>query len=392
MNLTTSKEKRKKHNNRLVILTCIIVAIIGAVLIYVNNSNINLGELSFSNLVEILTLRRVEHENTVLGQISHAPGEEATFNIYKNYIVKATKNSLQYFDKNGQIIWQTSIAVNKPVIRTSKDYLLVADIGGRHILVLKGKNKKWEQEVDGNIINVNMARNGFISVVHELERVRAAVSVFNTEGHRRFTFGKAENYILSARFLLGDTQILVNSVDVSGTKVNTVLEYIDISGKPVGGETLKEGSLFPSVWPLTSGAAFAVGDSKVVYVYKENSWEENIYGKTYSSMTVGDKYLVLAVSRQERPGIFSSNRTDIQTYNIDGQINTVYKIEDSVRNIQTFEQIIAVNTGREIFLIDPYGRLLGKISAISDVLEVHFLNSREILVVTKIDAKVIRFR
>jgi len=164
-------------------------------------------------------------------------------------------------------------------------------------------------------------------------------------------------------------------------------------GNPFAARIPKQNLLFPSVWYLNDDSVFAVGDSHVVYFNKnrEEKWEKE-FNTVYSSGIALGKYLVIAADSEKKAGAVGKRLTDIRVLNTGGQQVASYSIGDKVENIETCSDVIAVNTGREVYFINTKGKLIKKISSKSDVQYVRFFNKGEaaiiakgILMITKLD-------
>ncbi|HHW47871.1 MAG TPA: hypothetical protein GXX14_04525, partial [Clostridiaceae bacterium] len=109
-----------------------------------------------------------------------------------------------------------------------------------------------------------------------------------------------------------------------------------------------------------------------------------------SSDTCAGKYIVLAVAGNSQLGILGRNDVEVQIVNTRGQPVSAYSIEDEVKNIACYEEIIAVNTGREVHFIDTGGELVKRLAFKSDILNVYFFNKTRALVVTKNSTAIVK--
>ncbi|MCX7748656.1 MAG: DUF5711 family protein [Clostridia bacterium] len=373
-----------KKNKLLSIALCIILflAVLGvAFFVYLKSQNINIHDVSLKELVQhVFSENKSGTSTEKVVEIPFDAGEHPVFTILNGDIVKCNKDSIRGLDKSGQEKWVVPIFANKPIVKEAGAYLVVADMGGRDIAVLKGKEKRWNKKVENNIINVDVNKNGYVSVVQEEKGSKGAVTVYDPAGNEVFIRGKAENYILSA-LVSSDRQVLINCIDASGITINTNFEFTDIFGKPFA-NIQKENMIYPSIWYMGEGF-FAVNDTSISYFDKDRNekWKKE-HKEIYTSTTVLDKYAVIAVKDQEKKGLFKS-KTKVIVYTADGEEKASQWVDEPVKNMYAYDDLIAVNTGREAVFMSSKGSMKGKYTSKSDITDVRLLNKSEALIVTR---------
>lgn len=379
-----SQDKPAKKSSIIMFLLLFLVVVGSAFFVYLKSQNIDIKTF---NIKELITNRistngpKASEKKPV--EIKYDSKEHTVFGAYKDYIVKCTKNKIQGLNKNGEEQWSIPVSLNEPAIKLSGKDMLVADIGGRDIYVINGKDIKWSNKIDNNIINADISESGYVTVVKEEKRTRGAVTVYNLQGNEYFTKGIGESFIYMAKVSPSGKQVFISSIDSSGIKANTILEITDILGKSIAANKIsQEGIIYPSFWYLNNDSMIAVSDDMLVCFDKtgKESWNTkkefpNI--KIYSSKVSLGKYPVFAF------GAANSNVTDVKILNTSGAPVSQYQIEGAVFNIETYSDTIAINTGREVHFINTKGKLLGKYSSKSDIIGVNFFNKMEAEIITK---------
>jgi len=135
------------------------------------------------------------------------------FGAYKGYIVRCTKNGLEYLNRNGEEEWIYCF-FELPYFKSAGEYLLVAGLESKDIYVFAGKEKKWEKKLDYSIINANINSAGYVTVLHKAERDKSAVSVYNKQGVFLFTKILGETYAISSEVSPSGREVLINCVDI----------------------------------------------------------------------------------------------------------------------------------------------------------------------------------
>lgn len=382
----TKVEQASNGMNIFLFFVLVIIIICTAAVAYLNSRGIDLKSVSLKELVENKFFIEGKDKYEINSyEIKYDANMHPVFGTHKNYIVKCTKDSIKYLDKKGEEQWSFPVLLNKPLIKSAGAYLMVADLGGKDIYVFSGKDKKWEKKLDNNIINADISKSGYVSVVHEEQRCRAAVTVFNRQGMSHFTAGRAENFILSSMVSPSGNKVFINSIDSGGINIKPVLEITDIYGTVLAGRPPKETGIFASIWYLNDDVLLAVGDSDVVLLGKDlkEKWHRIVKGKIYSSGIVKGKYPVIALSSEESTGVFGGDKTDVLIMDSDGKKVADYHIKEEVKSIKVYDNTIAANSGRHVYFIDSNGKLIGNYNSKAEIKDVQFFNNKEVLVVTR---------
>lgn len=391
----TTKEKSNPQGNvanvssvkmsRIVSFVLLSVVIVGmAFIAYMKSQGVDINDLSLKEVLSRIVKEngRAEKE-AILNEISFNPKENPVFHEYKGLIIKCTKDYIKALNKKGEEVWSRHIAISKPLIKSNGSELVVADLEGKDIYVFSGRNLKWNEKFDGKLINVDISESGYIAVVQEGKGFRNTVRVFDPRGLEMFIRNIGEKYVISANIAPSGEQLIINSLDVSGVDLNPTLEFFDMMGNPYAARTLESGMIFPLIKHLEDDSFLAASDSLLVFYDRDRNekWRRN-FQKVYSADILLEKYVVAAVKNKNAEGR-GSYVPVVEIINNKGQTTAISEICDEVVNIRTFSDIIAVNTGREVFFINSKGRLVGKYSSKSDIEDVYLFNKMEAAVVTK---------
>lgn len=366
----------------------LVITILGvALFVYLKSQDIDLKNISIRDLMENnLLIQGREAVGKKTFEMKYDTKDHTALSVYNNSVIICTGDSVKSFSDEGTEQWSIPVTINNPLLKTAGPYLLVADMGGKDIYVISGRGIKWSKKLDSNIINADISECGYVSVVQEAKGYKAAVTAFNLQGSPFFTRTIAENYIISARVSPSGKQVLINGVDASGIKAGASLEFTDILGTPLAGKIPKEDVIFSSAWYLDNDYVLAISDSLVLCLDKNRNekWKQDFAGrKVYSSGVAQGKYAVVAVSGRDKPGVFDGNASELKIFNANGQQGAVCPIDADVENIGICSDMIAVNTGREVYFINTKGKLIGKYASKIDIIEASFLSRKSAAIITK---------
>lgn len=397
MRVTENNIRQEESGNggKIIIFIFLLLIIAGtAAVAYLKSQDVDLKSVSLKDVIDRNFINRNTKYELSSAEFDYDANLNVAFGTHKGYIVKCSRDNIIYLDSNGNEQWTYPLSLNNPVLKTAGSYLLVADYGAKSLLTFSGKEMRWEKELDNHIINADINAKGYVTVVHGEERSRGAVSVYNRQGMNCFTIGKAENFILSSKVSSKAKSVFLNSIDTSGISMNTVLEFADLNGKMLNNKIVKENTVFPSVWFMENDTLLAVGDSMFMILDKDfkEKLQQTVNGKIFSSCIADGKYAVVAANPEEATGIFESGSSGIWVYDANGEKISEYNLKGEVRNINSFNDVIAVNSGNKLRFIDLGGKLLAEYSSNEDIKEVFFINRREVLAIAKDKFLVIKMK
>ena len=361
---------------------------------YLKSLGVDLNEASIKELAEkFLTSNLIPGGNEGLldGKIvemEYDMREHPVFCAYKDSIIKCTRDYIKAYDKKGGEIWTKPVSMRNPLVKTNGQMLLAADIGGNDILVMSGENVKWEESANEYIINAYINEDGYVTVVQEGKDCRNRVRVFDPRGMEMFSRSIQKNFVLTACVSPSGEQFLISGLDASGAVANPVLEFFDMKGNLIAAKIPEPGTIFPVASYLRNDFLAAASDSLIVcYDSGRNEVWRKEFDRIFSLETLLGKYIVAAVSDGKNS---SGNAPEIQIFGMRGDRAAFSTIEGEIRNIRAYEDIIAVNTSREVYFLNAKGSLIRKYGFKTDVLDVHFFSRLEAVIVAKNMIAVVR--
>ncbi|MCX7711739.1 MAG: DUF5711 family protein [Clostridia bacterium] len=360
-----------------------------AFLVYLKSQNFDFKSVRiqdiFKNSFHIKAHQETKQKDTV---IPCDEKEKYAFTTYKDNLIKCTRDTVTGIDKSGNELWSVPISMSNPKVKKSSADLLVYDLGGREVVIINGKSVKWNKKLDNNIINADISESGYVSIVQELKGYKAAVSVFNLQGNEFFTRSDADNFVLGAQVSPNGKYVAVHMLDMSGGVAGTSISFMNMLGTPFAARVPKNGEVFPSLWYLKEDLLVGINDSSVFCMDRtskeqKEKWKQEFKDRIVYSSAASSGKLFIAVSGGEKAGLFNGASTEIKVLNADGKQAAQFLLHDKVINLKAYGDVAAVNAGREVYLINSRGKLVGKYTSKMDVNEVHFFNKQELAVVSK---------
>lgn len=394
MNLQRKQEKVEHNSNKSSLIMAVLllaVIVVTAFIVYLKSQDIDLGNFNVKDFFTKGFSSGSKGNEPALSAFKCDGSENSVFTALKGYIIRCDRNSISGLNRNGGVEWQVDVSMSNPIVKTAGPYLLVGDKGGRDIYVIKNKTVKWNKKLDSNIINLSINDDGYVGVVIEKDGYNGIARVFDPEGDVIYTKYKHDVYLLDAKVSPSDRRVLISEVDASGISTNSHLEVTDFKGDV---EAVFKGTdeIIASTWFMKNDTVLAVSDKEAKYFDKEleSQWQQAQNGNILTSNAAAGKYAVLAYGNVSQTGLFSGNTTTVKILDTDGELNGEYEAKGKVKNIDVIGSIIALNTENTVYFINTKGNLIGKYTDKADILEVHFIDSREALLVTANSIKVVK--
>lgn len=342
--------------------------------------NINLSQL-FSGTGSVQEIKPTEE----IGQFSYESKEKPVFAVYKDWVVECSRQGVVFLDKQGKEVRRESLTLNQPIVKTNESDLLVADAGGKDVYVLDGKGVKWQVKTEESLLNADISREGYVSVLMAEEGYKGKVTVYDPVGTERFSRYIAHNFVVTVRISPSSRQMAVGSINTAGTRSCTNLEFWDMNtGEPNTGHILKPADqIYPMLLYGGDDSLYAVGSEGVIRFDRDRQekWSKDFH-RIYSACVIGGQSLAAVVDAE--------GGTLFKVFGTDGQERASLPVAGEVRNMSSTGNVSAVNAVREVLFITDRGRILGKYSSKSDIVDIYFFSRQQAAVITKSNVAVVR--
>ena len=323
-------------------------------------------------------------EEKIYFELNFDLSDKPKVTTYKGNVVMCSKESLKIYNSNGELKNSIDVDFKTPIVKSKGNYLVVANMDGREVIFFDGLKKKWERKQSGNIINIDINKNGYVAVVHKGENILSEVTVYNKNGEECLVKGKASNYIVDAKLANNNREIVINCIDTSGIRLNSIFEFIDIDGKNVQTVVSHEDKLFLDAKFAKDNFVALTGDEVICYDCEHNeTWRKKLNNKIYCFNVCDDKYIVLDMATNKANDSLYRDNTNVKILNIKGnEVNTI-NVDNIVKNISVYDDIIALNLGKEIKLYTGKGRYIKSITSKIEVDKIDFINKGTVVLLTK---------
>lgn len=366
------EDESKNVNIKKIIILIAIIIIIGlivtVIILYKKNDN-------FRNWIDVQILRKQVLQEKVT-TIDLEENQNANIYAFNKYIGILNKNKLEVYGSTGNREADLDVQIVNPLFNTANRFLAIGEQNGQKIYLIEDKKVSWEKEVEGNISQVYVNKNGYVAVTISGTSYKSIIQVFDSDGNPLFKKYLPSTLSVDVSISNDNKYLAIAEVDTSGTAIQSNVRIISIDKVKTDPTNSEEESYKSESNKLLVNIEYE-NKNKIVCMYtdsisliedgKEKSLFDNKDKKvTAQSINLNNNFTII---QEESSGIFSANSL-VNIQNIDNQETKNYRVDTVVKEIYTDGDIIALNLGTEVEFINTSGWLVKRYVANQEITKV----------------------
>lgn len=355
------QNQRKEKLKKLAVFIgfiAIILLIVILIVIYMYN-------VQFRRWCDEHVLRKeILQENTKFIELD---GDENTqIYAYDKYICIFRKKSLEFYNKLGNQVAKIDLDINKAVFTSSGKYMAICEEQGQKFYLICGKEKLFENEIEGNINQINVSESGYISIVLSNASYKSIVDVYNKSGTEVFKTNLVTSRVADVCISQDSKYLAIAEIDISGILIQSSVQIVSIE---LAQTNPKEAIIYKYQSPtdkLIINIEYQEKD-RLVCMYndsidalqnKENTELIKFEDRQLAFMTINLKNRI-SILEEISTGEYTSD-TNVTIINPTTLKKKEYTTKDVAKAIKTYQNKIAINFGSELHIIDTNGILIKK--------------------------------
>ena len=361
--LQNQQKGKKKKVAVLVIILLIIIAIMVLVSIYFLN-------VEFRNWCDEKVLRKeILQEDTKYIELD---GDENTqVYAYDKYICVFRKKTLEFYNKVGTQVDKIELDINNPVFSSAGRYLAICEKNGQKFYLISGREKIYENQIEGNITQINVSRNGFVSIVMSNNSYKSIIDVYDRSGKGIFKTNLVTARVADISISQDSKYLAIAEVDLSGIIISSSIQIVSIELAQTDPEKAmlykyeapKDKLIMNIEYQEQNKLLCMYNDSIEVLQDKTINQIQKLEEQKLSFMTIelNDR---IALLEEVSTGDYTAD-TKVSIVNPETLKEKQYISKDVAKAIDTSQNKIVINFGTELHIISKNGILLKKY--ISDI-------------------------
>lgn len=365
-----NKNKRKMNKKKMIITISIIILalVIGiTMLLYYSSRDVR------NFLDQYLFRKNVTQEK--LESIELDYDSNISVIAYNKYICILAENKLMEYNSSGELEHEINLEINNPVYSVNNKYLAISEQNSSSLNLISDSKILWTKNVDGNISKINVNEKGYVSVILTGTAYKSVIVVFDKDGNELFKSYLAKTIAVDTSISNDNKYLAYAEVNTTGTTIKSNIKVLSIDRAQNDQEdpviytySADNNKLIVNIEYHKNGQLTCMYDTEISSIKDENStvlMDLTEKGKNINFCNINlDNNVYRAV--EENDGLFNTN-TIIEIRETENDKTTVYTVEGVAKDINSFNNVIAINLGQEIEFINTRGMLLKRYSSVQEV-------------------------
>lgn len=305
---------------------------------------------------------------SVAASESREDTDASSFSAYEGGFIRYSNDGAAYFGSNGEMLWNYSYSMSKPVIRINGNYFAIGDMTGSRVLVFNKTGFLREITTAFTITQIELSASGLVAA--SLSDGNANyVTLYDADGNQIYsvkTTLTGEGYPLSVSISDNAQKLILAYACISGDSVTSTVAFYDFSDngqsenkRLVGGFDNFDDKLVGDVHFFGNSQAAAVSEDAITYYsvgdYPSQTQRVQIDG-SIQKVFYGDEQIGLIVEDEN-----SSYRMEV--YNLSGTKLGSVAIDPSYTNFCVNKGRIYMNNDSSFRIYTTGGRKIADITA-----------------------------
>lgn len=351
-----------------IIIVIIVAILLSIIIVYFNNASV-------MDWVDKNIFRKEVMQDNV-NTIELKDSQNANIHAFHKYIGVLNKNKFTIYGNTGNEEKSLEMQIANPVFDSASRFLVVAEKKGKKIYLITDKDITWEAQVEGNIAQVHVNKNGYVAVVITDTSYKTVINMYNVEGKEMFKTYLSSTRTVDVAIANDNKYLAIAEIDTSGTMIQSNIKVISIEKASSDPTNSLENTYQGGTDKLITNIEYQDKD-KLICMYTdgihmiENKQDTNLIDKQnkktiFRSIELNNH----AIEVEERSsGLFTADSVvNIIQTNREG--SKEYIVNAVVKEIYTYGNSIALNLGTEVEFINTEGWLVKRYIAKQEITKV----------------------
>lgn len=249
-------------------------------------------------VLNVFVNKKIYKNYDIIAEYSKNLPEEANFIEDYGKLIGYNNEGVSIYNIKGEIEWNAAINMTNPKITANDGYAVVADVGGRNLLVINYKTAPVVQvslTMLSDVMFADISEQGEIAVLMEVEKGYNIQLINPYDKNDRLkaeikTYSKDDGYALSLAMSKDGSKLVTEYVKTENNEIKSTLTFynFDKIGENSNADRIVgvfpfEDTIFPKLKFVDNNTVCAYGDNKIVCFEAKREpemlWEKKIAGK-----------------------------------------------------------------------------------------------------------------
>lgn len=364
----TNVEPQKVNKKKLIIATIIAIIVVAAIIaIGLYNTNKQARTWIDKNIFR----KEIQQDKAATIEIS----ENQNSNIYafNKYIGILDKTKFTIYGNAGSKEKELEIQISNPIFNAANRFLAIAENKGQKLYLITDKEITWEAEIEGNISQILVNKNGYVAVVIVDTSYKTVIKMYNPQGKELFNTYLSSTRAVDVSISNDNKYLAIAEIDTSGTIIQSNIKVISIDKASSDPTNSLENTYKSEENKLITSIKYQ-DKNKLVCMYTD-SIHEIVNEKDETLIELKDKKVIFqsillngnACQIEEKSsGLFTAD-SQVNIINTDSKSIKQYTADSIAKELYTYGNIMALNLGTEIEFINTDGWLVKRYVANQEI-------------------------
>lgn len=370
--------EQKKINKKKMVISIIIgiilIALIVLTIVYVNNKEAR-------NWIDKNIFQKEKTQNN-LPSIEIEESDNSSICSFNKYIGVLNKNNFKIYDNTAKKESELTVEISKPIFSSDGRYLAIAEEKGQKLYLIEDKEIAWETEIEGNISQVTVNKNGYVSVTIVDTLYKTIIAMYDNNGEELFKTFLKSTRVASTSISEDNKYLAIAEIDTSGTMIQSNIKIISIEeGKNNPDNSVKKiyngenNDLITNIKYQEKNKLLCMYTDKITAIKTDENVETiQEFGNKKVSFSSIDLSNASITIEEKSSGIFTADSI-VNIINSDNKSTSLYTAEAVTKEIYTSNNIIALNLGSQVEFINTSGWLVKRYIAEQEITSIVLANS-----------------
>jgi len=354
------RKDRKLNKRKIYIMIAVfIVAIIITTIAIIYNTNKN-----FRNFMDKYIFRKdITEENVLVVELEY--NSNTNIFSYGKYICVLAENNLNKYNSSGKKEKEVKIEINNPIYDVEGKYLVIGENGSQKLCLISDDHIIWEKNVDGNLNKVTVNKNGYVSAIVTGTTYKSVIITYDAKGNELFKSYLSNTIAVDACISPDNAELAYAEVNNSGTTIQSNIKIISIkeakekNTEPKYTYNANQNSLILRIKYQEKSQLICMYDDSIHKFEEGVDVELTKLDEDNPKISFADIELTNYIFKayEKSTSLFNAD-TIIEMQNTSNGKENIYTIEKVAKSVVTYNNVIGVNLGNEIYFIDTNAWLI----------------------------------
>jgi len=206
-----------------------------------------------------------------------------------NDLIITTTTGTSAINASGKVLWQVPTSCSNPKLQVAGDYILVADINGSNLYVIKNKKLAFTKTLSDKIYNAQINKNGYVAVSTTADGYSSKVSVMSNSGDEIYYYGISNDFAIDAIVSPNNKNLAVATYGSENGQIIGGVAFANLGSQTITSNPTFTNLVISNVEYMSNGDLLAIGDTAALYYDNKgkNLWTYKYQNQVLSSFISG---------------------------------------------------------------------------------------------------------